>query len=176
MSVKTESNGHLDRIEKSSPILNLAIRLPDPDSSGRGGGLRTQKVFIQLSNARTSTQHDISSGVHTSARLPQLQPGCAELVPLPVQTYLFSAGNTADLYPLLSSRERLPPGLLYLKMLCSNRMRSLPLFLPVTNVLSMPKFSSPATTAEKLMYIIGKVDWVTRMNVILVNSSHALQT
>ena len=41
MSVKTESNGHLDRIEKSSSILNLVIHLPEPDNSG-AEALRTQ--------------------------------------------------------------------------------------------------------------------------------------
>jgi hypothetical protein len=38
LSIKTESNGHLDRIEKSSSILNLVIRLPGPDSSGAEAG------------------------------------------------------------------------------------------------------------------------------------------
>jgi hypothetical protein len=89
---------------------------------------------------------------------------------------LFPAGDTADVYPLLSSRERLSPWLLYLKALCSNRIRSLSLFPPVTNVPPMPKFSSSTTIAEKLMYIIVKVDWITRVNMMLVNSSHTLQT
>jgi hypothetical protein len=59
---------------------------------------------------------------------------------------------------------------------CVNRIRSLSLFPPVTNVPPMPKFSSSTTIAEKLMYIIAKVDWITRMNMMLVNSSHTLQT